>query len=240
MRGNRNDIEEATLSYTLITGGAQNIGKATALHLASLGKSICIHYFKSKADAQELVKEIECRGGEAISVQGDFSSPKSVNEFIEKLPPIKEIVHNVGNYLVKSPLETSSADLRSLFETNFFAPYQITEALLPHLTTQRGRIVLLGIAGIHTARVDSMAYHLTKQCMYMWMRAISKKIAKEGVTVNMVSPGYAENSEVESEKLPMQRTATFEEIAKGIAYFLSDDASYITGQNLEIAGGVRL
>jgi NAD(P)-dependent dehydrogenase (short-subunit alcohol dehydrogenase family) len=179
-------------------------------------------------------------------MQGDFSTPEGTSDFIERYLkkglPTKGLINNVGEYFVgplqKTPLET----WRGLFESNLHAPFALSMALLPLLVKERGRIVNIGIPNVKTLQANLYfpAYKATKLSLAYLTTCLAKEVASSGVNVNMVSPGYLENSVDFPEKFPMGRPAQLNEVAEMVSFFFEKRSEYITGQNIEVAGGVGL
>lgn len=230
------------MGWTLVTGGAKGLGAEICRTLSQEGHSVVVHYNYSAQDAQSVAQE--CRKyGQAEVIQGDFLDQESVQAFVqeyqERFPSTECLVNNVGNYLIKPSLETSLHELASLFQTNVFAPFMITKAL-----SVRGSIVNLGVAGLTGERADTYcsAYTMTKGSLLQWTRSLAKELSSQLISVNMVSPGYLDDSIdlPELSKLPMKKTVSYQEVARLVAFLLDKKNRSITGQNIEIAGGVRL
>lgn len=236
------------MSKTLVTGGARNLGREIVLKLAKENQDLIIHYKTSKIEAFQLVKECHDLGVEAEAVFGDFSSLEGMQAFIDLLKPfknIKNIVNNVGNYLVKPILETSLNEVNALFLTNLYAPLFLIQSLIPSINKEKGSIVNIGVCGIDHGRAEnySTAYSMTKASLLMLTRSLAKELASFNVTVNMVSPGMLEGSmdaPNDIEKLPMKRFGTMPQVADVVLFLLNPNNHYITGQNIEVAGGLRL
>lgn len=231
------------MKWTLITGSAKRLGADIAKTLHAQGERVLIHYNESEKDALALSKKLH----PSEIVQGDFSSAKSVQSFLKKLKgkDIKNLIHNVGNYAVEGPLESSVQTWENLFQTNLFAPVAITKALMGTIKKNKGRIVFLGVSGMNYQKADTYAtaYVQSKAALLGFSRALAKELASSSVTVNMVSPGLLEigvDYQSLKKELPMKRAGTTQEIADLIAFLLSDKASYITGQNIEVAGALKL
>ncbi|MBA3237733.1 MAG: SDR family oxidoreductase [Parachlamydiaceae bacterium] len=235
--------------WTLVTGGAKGLGAKICETLAEEGLSLLIHYHTSSQEAFAIRDLCRQKGRNAECVQGDFSSSESVDLFIEKLsakfPHIENLINCVGNYRVQAPLVTSNAEWLELFQTNLHAPIALIRALLPSLKEHQGSITHIGVAGINHVPADiySTAFTASKLALWMTTRALAKEFAPMGVRINMVSPGMLENT-IDKPKdpnmLPMQRLGTLSEVARVVAFLISKESSYITGQNIEVAGGVRL
>ena len=236
--------------WTLVTGGAKGLGAEICKTLAMRGHNIIIHYSSSYEEAI-LIKDVCCAYGVKTDIiQGDFSSLEQVNTFImalqERYPDsIANLVNNVGNYCVSHPLKTADEEWIALFLSNLHAPVALMRALMPVMVVLKGSVINIGVAGINHVPSDiySTAYTASKLALWMTSKALAKEFAPQGVCVNMVSPGVLENA-VDAERavksVPMGRLGLLEEAARVVAFLLDDNNSYITGQNIEVGGGVRL
>lgn len=244
------DKRDDFMQWTLVTGGAKGLGAEICKALAAQGHHILVHYRKSYEEAV-LIKDF-CMGYgmNADIIQGDFSSTKKVNEFIADLKKrfpnsIAHLINNVGNYLISSTLVTSDEEWKALFQTNLLAPIAIMRALMPSLVKLQGSIINIGVAGINQVPSDtySTAYTASKLALWMTSKALAKEFASAGVRINMISPGVLENT-IDSESIinfvPMKRLGTLSEVARLVAFLLDEKNSYITGQNIEVGGGIRI
>lgn len=237
------------MSWVVVTGGAKGIGAAICRELARLGYNLVVHYRTSSKEAEEVVQNCRQLGVQAISIQGNFSFQEGVKQFAEEVlesaPKIGGLVNGVGPYLQRALLETGAEEVAHLFQTNLYAPMELIRLFSGALIAERGRVVQLGLAGLSPFRDDrrAAAYRITKLALWGYTRAIAHELAPKGVTVNMVSPGQTESSvdlKGEHKKLPMGRPATIDEIALSVVHFFRSEATYITGQNIEIAGAYAL
>lgn len=236
------------MTWTCITGAAQGLGRAIALALADQGHSLVLHYRSQPQAAEELAERCRKKGVEVHCLQGDFSSPAEISLFLERylaaFGPTQYLVNNVGNYLRKSALETSDEEWKALFQNNFHAPCQIIQAFATSIKQSRGAIVNIGYAGISQQVISRqcVAYHAAKTALWTVTKSLADEFAPHGARVNMVSPGYLENSyiPVDVRKLPMGRVGTLEETARVVAFLLNPAQAYVTGQNIDVAGGLRL
>lgn len=233
------------MNWILITGAGCNLGAKTAIALAAQGHNILIHYNKSRAQAEEIAKACSSFGVQAELIQGDFSTKEGVNSFISLIlsnfSDVKVLINNVGNYLRKSALETSLDEWEELFQSNLFAPIAITQALIPSIKRLKGSILNIGTAGI-SLKANSMntAYMATKTGLLLFTKTLAKELAPAKVCVNMVSPGQLEASVVEIKGLPMGREAEFKDVIHVVLFLLNEASRYVTGQNIEVAGGLCL
>jgi NAD(P)-dependent dehydrogenase (short-subunit alcohol dehydrogenase family) len=235
--------------WTLVTGGANRLGAEICLALARKGYPVVVHYNRSRKEAEDVVSTCLSYGVEADLIQGSFSSVAEVQKFIEeylkRFPKTQALINNVGNYLIQSALNTSVSDWISLFQTNLHAPFALMQALIPSIRQEKGSIINLGVTGIQGihANTRSTAYALTKMGLWFLTRSLAQELASDGVRVNMVSPGYldiAVDLPKNLDQLPMHRPAACSEVARVILFLLSAESQYITGQNIEVGGGLAL
>lgn len=238
-----------SLHWALVTGAAHGIGAAIARVLAGKGYPLIVHYRHSQEAAEALVEQCVAQGTVAETIYGDFSSAEGVGDFLERFhksyESVQVLVNNVGDYLVKGPLETTQDEWQALFQSNIFTPAALCRSLAPLLSQSQGRIINLGCAGLQRqfAEVYSTAYTASKDALWRLTCALAWELAEKQVTVNMVSPGYVDTSAVQPSHpgvLPMGRMAASGDIAAVVAFLVGPEAGYITGQNIEVAGGVRL
>lgn len=197
-----------------------------------------------------MVRLCRANGVHAESLQGDFATPASTEAFLlryrEKFPDTEVLINNVGNFFKTPPLQTSFRDWHELFQTNLHAPFMLIQGLAESFKKHKGNIVNIGVAGLETMEAKTgVAYGITKQGLLMLTKALAKELAADQVRVNMVSPGILNNSvglpdDPNLLPVPMKRTGTPYEVARVIAFLLDPESSYITGQNIEVAGGAFL
>lgn len=237
------------MTWTLVTGAAKGLGAEICLELAKNGYDVVVHYNKSRKEAEEIANKCRQMGVKAETIQGDLASNEGVDSFIsrylERFPETSVLINNVGNYLLKSSTQTSVQEWQDLFQTNLTAPFVLSNALVPSLKKHRGHLINIGVNGLLFARADTYAtaYSITKYGLWMLTRSLAKELAVEGVRVNMVSPGLMENA-VDLEKIlplvPFKTATPLSEVAGLITFLLKPENTHITGQNIEVAGGLRL
>jgi 3-oxoacyl-[acyl-carrier protein] reductase len=232
----------------LITGSAKGIGKAILLALAKHGYDVAIHYRSSQAEAQAVAEEASSYGVKTTILQADITKPTEAQTLIQKAHEtfgrLDVLVNNVGNYH-KGPLdELSIDDWHEMFNSNLNAVFYTCQAAVPLMQQKdSGRIINIGFAGIENliARPRSVAYVIAKTGVLLYSKALAKSEAANNITVNVISPGVIENSISQPiEDIPMKRTGTFDELTSAVMYFLSPEARYVTGTNLQVAGGWNL
>ncbi|MCB1112612.1 MAG: SDR family oxidoreductase [Chlamydiia bacterium] len=234
------------MGWTLVTGGATGLGAEICRHLASKGYPVVVHYRQSKNEAEAVAEQCRSLGSDAATIQGDFSDPGSLQAFakryLDTFPETTALINNASAYLVAPLSKTSSPQWEEIYQTNVHAPFFLSTALLPQLRQHQGTIINIGVSGIDTRRADtySSAYTISKQALCSMTRSLAKELAPEHVRVNMVSPGMLERSQDSLPSLPMGRPAAFAEVAGVVLFLLDKTNSYITGQNIEVAGGLAL
>lgn len=237
------------MAWTLVTGGAKGFGAAICKTLADQGYDILVHYRTSEKEALGVVEECRRRGVASKMLQADFSTYEGVigfvNKIIENSLSVENLINNVGNFIVRSSLNTTSEEWIDLFQTNLHAPFVLIQSFIPSIKLHKGCIINIGTAGAMDMRADAKytAYTITKKSLYLLTKSLARELAGDQIRVNMVSPGELENSTSlpdDLEKLPMKRAATLKEAARAVLFLLNKENSYITGQNIEVAGGYAL
>ena len=233
----------------LVTGSAKRLGRQLAMTLARLGADVAVHYRTSEGEAQEVVEAIRASGREAHAFRADLTDAtqcqKLVQQVADHFGELNILVNNVGDYMEGNILDVSIADWHYMLNGNLNATFYMCHHALPALKRQDyGRIINLGFAGVGqvTANVDATAYQIAKQGILTLTKSLGAALVESPITVNMVSPGVLEESITHPplKDVPMRRWAKPEELAGAIAYFLAPQASYVTGQHIEVSGGWRL
>ncbi|MFP5501555.1 MAG: SDR family oxidoreductase [Candidatus Sericytochromatia bacterium] len=233
----------------LVTGSARRLGRVLAETLADLGATVAIHYRGSRAEAEAVAAGIRDRGGEAWAFQADVTRPEDcqrlVDEVVARFGALHVLVNNVGDYVEKNLLETGIDEWRWMIDSNLNSTFYMCRAALGPMRTQDyGRIVNLGFAsaGEIRASVNSAPYVIAKTGVLTLSKSLAKALRDAPITVNVISPGVLEESITHPplKDVPKGRWGRPEELASAMAYFLSPEAGYVTGQHLEVAGGWHL
>jgi 3-oxoacyl-[acyl-carrier protein] reductase len=239
--------EIAPPRVALVTGAAKGIGRAIALCLATEGYAIAAHYRSSAAEAQDIVDQIAARGGSAQAFQADLTDDTAaralVDSVVQAMGGLHVVINNVGNFAI-GPIATYPVESwRDMFASNLDSTFAVCQAALVPLRAQRyGRIVNFGYAGTDRllARPQSVAYTIAKTGVTLLTKAIALSEIANGITANVIAPGIIENSVGELPKVPAGRVGTYDDVCAAVRYFVSDEANYVTGQTLEVAGGWHL
>lgn len=231
----------------LVTGSAKGIGRALALGLARQGYAVAAHYRSSVAEAQEVVAQIHAQGGIAQAFQADLTDDVAaralVQSVVDAMGGLHVVINNVGNFAI-GPIATYPLESwRDMFASNLDATFAVCQAaLIPMRAQQYGRIVNFGYAGTDRllARPQSVAYTIAKTGVTLLTKAIAVSEIANGITANVIAPGIIENSVGDLPRVPAGRVGTYNDVCAAVRYFVSDEASYVTGQTLEVAGGWHL
>ena len=237
----------------LITGATRGIGKEIALELAENGFDIAINY-RSESDVNsEVKKEIEKNGVRCELVGADVANfeqcEKMVKETIEKFGRIDVLVNNAGITRDGLIMRMKKEDFESVIDINLTGTFNVTRNVIPYMIKQRsGRIISLssvvGVAG----NAGQTNYSASKAGIIGFTKSLAKEVASRNILVNAVAPGFIDTDMTKvlsdsvkegiHEQIPLRRMGTPREVAKVVKFLSSDDSSYITGQVINIDGGM--
>ena len=238
--------------YALITGASRGIGRAIAIELAKDGCSILLNYKSNHAAAEEAKRIIEEAGGEAELLPFDVSQPDAINTALDAWfaahpdDYIDVLVNNAGIRRDGAFIFMSENDWHDVMSAATEGFFYITQRVLQGmLYAHRGRIVnITSIAGVYGTQGQTN-YSAAKAAIIGATKALSKEMAARNITVNAVAPGFiatdmtADLDAAELKKtIPAGRLGTPGEVAHLVSFLCSDEASYITGQVISIAGGL--
>ncbi|WP_372718154.1 SDR family oxidoreductase [Immundisolibacter sp.] len=235
----------------LVTGAAKRTGRGLALALARAGADVVVHYGRSQPEAESAVAEITSLGRRAWALSADLATPGEAERLIEAalraVGRLDLLVNNVGNYPLGEPLDQTPDEFRATLETNLTAPYALIRAAVPALAASgMGHVINLGYAGVEhlVANPRAMAYQISKAGLLVLTRSLAQALGPRNIRVNMVSPGHLDNSvdlpEAIESHVPLGRPAQIDDVAGALLFLLSPAGAYITGANIEVAGGYRL
>lgn len=241
--------------YAVITGASRGIGKAVAIEFARQGANVAVLYASNQEQAEAVVKEIESLGVSAVSVRCDVASfdgcKTAVEQVLAAFPTVDILVNNAGITKDGIVLSMSEENFDAVVDTNLKGAFNMIRHLYPTLMRRKaGRIInMSSIAGV-MGNAGQANYASAKAGMIGLTKSIAKELGGRGVTVNAVAPGFIETdmTAVLSDKvketalsgIPLKRMGQPEEIAKLTAFLASDDAAYITGQVIQIDGGLHM
>ena len=239
----------------LITGGSRGIGKACALQFAAEGATTIISYASNSAAADATVAEINAQGGKGEALQFDVGDPESVKAAFKQITKVHGGLHilvaNAGISLDGLIMRYSEEDLEKIYKTNVFGSFYCAKAAVrPMMKSKWGRIIFMGSVVGESGNAGQVAYAGTKAALDGMAKSLAKELASRNITVNVIAPGYIETdmtnalSEEQQEQIrntiPLGRVGSPEDIANASVFLASDDAKYITGQVLNVNGGMYM
>jgi 3-oxoacyl-[acyl-carrier protein] reductase len=240
--------ENFTGKTALVTGSSRGIGRAIAEGLAERGASVAVTYLKNRSLADDVVDQIAAKGGVAVAVQADLSKPSEVvrlfDEVEEKLGPLDAVFANAADAVVKPLRDCTEEDFDHLFAANvksvFFTLQQAARRL-----RDGGRIVVTSTGGTKMFFTETSLYLGTKGAVEQFVRVLSRELGDRGITVNAVSPGFTNTDllperdrAVAADMSPFKRVGEPRDVADVAVFLASDEARWITGQNVGAGGGV--
>ncbi len=237
----------------LVTGGSRGIGRAIAIQLAELGADVAINYQSNSEAAQEVVEIIRSHGRQAIAIQADVRDLKAVTAMVKQISKelggLHIVINNAGVTRDTLMMRMKEADWDLVLDTNLKGAFNVIKAAQRPMLRQRyGRIVnISSIAGVG-GNAGQANYASAKAGLIGLTKSVAKELGSRSITCNAVAPGYiptdltatlSEELIKEAERLtPLGRLGTVEDVAKAVAFFASDAAAFITGQVLNIDGGM--
>jgi len=242
----------------VVTGGSRGIGAATAFRLATLGWDVCVSFREREAEAAELVVRCIDTGSRAIAVQADVTVEADVVELFatvdRELGAITTLVNNAGIVGPKSRVDEMSVDrVDQMFSVNVVGAFSCAREAIRRMSTRHGGNggAIVNVSSV-ASRIGSpgeyVDYAASKAAIDAMTLGLSKELATEGVRVNAVRPGIVDTEihatggqpdriERLRDSIPMRRAGLPEEVAHAVAWLCSDEASYVTGALLDVAGG---
>ncbi|RAI11743.1 MAG: beta-ketoacyl-ACP reductase [Candidatus Melainabacteria bacterium] len=238
-------------NLALVTGGSRGIGKACALHLAQAGYNVVINYAGNEEAANKTVSELEALGVKAEAVKFDISNhdeaQEAVAKIIEKYGRIDVLVNNAGITRDGLFMRMSKENWDAVINTNLTGAFNVTQPVIKVMMKQRsGAIVnMASIVGIY-GNAGQANYAAAKAGLIGFTKSLAKELASRNIRVNAVAPGFVQTDMTKSldsaqisEHIPLKRLGDADDIA-GAVKFLAVDATYVTGQVLQVDGGLTI
>lgn len=238
-----------------ITGATRGIGKEIALTLAMEGYDIAINYRTENEDVKNTVREIEKIGSKCLAVEGDISSfedaEKNVQEIINKFSRIDVLVNNAGITRDMLLMRMKKEDFEDVINTNLVGTFNITKNVIPYMLKARvGRIInIASVVGI-SGNAGQTNYSASKAGIIGFTKSLAKEVASRNILVNAVAPGFIQTSmtdvlkdEIKEEiakNIPLKRIGTPKDVANVVKFLVSEDSTYITGQVVNVDGGMLM
>lgn len=242
------------IKNAIVTGGSRGIGKAIAIALAKEEVNVALTYKTNKEKALSVVKEIERGGNGAICIKLDQRSREDVRDVIENVHKnfgkINILVNNAAIAQEKPFGTITDEDWDNMMVVNLRGPFILCQEMIPEMVEQGwGRIINICSIGGQWGGINQVHYAAAKAGLVNLTKSLARIYSKNGITSNVVSPGLVDTDMVAKELttiagkekvrgIPIGRIATADEIADVVAFLASEKASYITGQTINVNGGM--
>ena len=234
----------------IVTGASNGIGRAIAERLAQDGATVVVNYGKSADKGKAVVAGIVSRGGNAVAIQADMSQVADVRRLVQdtvtKFGRLDILVNNAGMFMYKPLVETTEEEFDRMFALNAKGPYfALQEAA--KVIEEGGRIVNISTDGTHIGFAGATVYLGSKGALEQFTKGLAHELAPKGISVNTVSPGYTVTDmlptdptfrQIGEQASPLKRLGTPKDIADVVAFVVSEEARWLTGQNIHAGGGV--
>jgi NAD(P)-dependent dehydrogenase (short-subunit alcohol dehydrogenase family) len=248
------------MGVILVTGGSGGIGAEICVRAAARGYAVGVNYRRGESEARTVVAAIEKGGGRALAVRADVTKEDEVtrmfDEVSSRLGPITALINNAGWGGQHGPIEAWDAEAtRRLIETNLFGPMLCSREAVKRMARRRGgaggNIVNISSAAARTGSPGVFVhYAATKGGLDVFTTGLAKEVAKDGIRVNAVRPGYVRTAMYEDDlkqspdwvratiaAIPLGRIAEVQDVSAVVLWLLSEEASYVTGSVIDISGG---
>lgn len=232
----------------LVTGSSRGIGRAIAEGLATKGATVVVNYVGNEKAAREVVAAIEGNGGKAVAIQADVSSIPDIRRLFDEterqMGPIDIVVANVGVAVIKPLVEATEADFDHVFGTNAKGTF-FTLQEAARRVRDGGRIIAVSTGGTKMFFTQTALYLGSKGAVEQFVRVLSRELGPRAVTVNALSPGFTDTDllperdrAVAAGMSPFGRIGAPRDVADVAVFLASDEARWLTGENIQAGGGV--
>ncbi len=239
----------------IITGGTRGIGKQIALTFAKEGYNIAINYRTENEDLKNTKKEIEENNVKCFTFQGDVTNFKDCEQFVkqivEEFGSIDVLVNNAGITRDTLLMRMKEEDFKQVIDTNLIGTFNVTKNVISYMMKARsGRIInISSVVGI-SGNAGQTNYSASKAGIIGFTKSLAKEVASRNITVNAVAPGFIETQMTDvlkddikeeiAKRIPLKRMGTPQDVANVVKFLASSDSSYITGQVINIDGGMLM
>lgn len=239
----------------VVTGGARDIGRAVSVKLASEGAKVVVNYFENESEANETVKLIENSGGEAIAVYADATNLEDISNLVKATTAafgakVDVLVNVAGGLFARKTIDAVNVDFYNLLmDVNFKSAVFVTQAFKPLMGKGASVINFASQAARDGGGPGASLYAASKGAVMTFTRAMAKEFGPDGIRVNALCPGMIATKfhddftkdEVRtkvSAGTPLRREGNASEVADLVSYLASDESSFVTGNNIDINGGL--
>ncbi len=239
----------------LITGATRGIGKEIALKFAQNGYDIAINYRKENDDLKNTKKEIEENNVKCLAVQGDVSNFEDCERFVKAIiaeyGKIDVLVNNAGITKDTLLMRMKKEDFESVIDVNLVGTFNVTKNVISYMMKARsGRIInissVVGVAG----NAGQTNYSASKAGIIGFTKSLAKEVASRGILVNAVAPGFIETQMTDvlkedikeeiAKSIPLRRMGSSQDVANVVKFLANEESSYITGQVINVDGGMLM
>jgi acetoacetyl-CoA reductase len=239
----------------IVTGGARGIGAAITTALARSGVHVAAGYSSNAQAADELAGKLSAAGASVSVHQGNVGEPadcnRVVHEVLEERGRIDYLVNNAGITVDKTMRKMTIEDWHAVLRINLSGAFYMTKAVLDHMLERKfGRIVNISSVIGQTGSVGQANYAASKSGLFGLSQSLAQEVARKGITVNCVAPGFVETEMVAAipeevlakliKSIPVGRLGRASEIARAVQFLVDDDAGYITGSVISVNGGLDM
>jgi len=246
----------STRPVALVTGASSGIGQATALELAKKGYAVGVHYFHNEEGGHETVRRIQELQGQVVGVRADVRNRAEVERMVEsvrnQLGEVDVLVNNAGSLVARVPiLDMTEEHWNEVFSLNVSSVFYCTQAVLRNMVDRKKGLIInvSSIAARNGGGPGAVAYAAAKGAILTFTKGLAKELAPHGIRVNGVAPGviltpFHERFTTEAqmkrivETIPLKYAGSSEETASVIAFLASEDSRYLTGETIEVNGGL--
>ena len=232
----------------IVTGASSGIGRAIAERLADKGAIVVVNYNRSEEKAKEVVTVIQAKGGKALATQADMGqvadARRLVVDTVRQFNRLDILVNNAGKFMPKPLEQTTEEDFEGVIALNTKGPYFAMQEAA-RVLKDGGRIVNISTCGTRLSFPGATAYLGSKAALEQFSKGLAQELAPKGVTVNTVSPGFTETGmmtdeyrQVGLQLTPLKRLGSPNDIADVVAFIVSEEARWLTGQTIQAGGGI--
>lgn len=232
----------------IVTGASSGIGRAIAERLAQEGATVVVNYHVNEAKAREVADGIQAKGGMALVIQADMSrvaeAQRLVQDTVKQLNRLDVLINNAGRFIPKAMEETTEAEFDAIMALHAKGPYFAMQAAA-RVLSDGGRIVNISTGLTHLKFPGATAHLGSKAALEQYGKGLAQELAPRGITVNTVLPGFTDSGVLSEpsrnmgiQMSPLKRLGLPTDIADVVAFLVSEQARWLTGQNIHADGGL--